>query len=141
MDFFSWSITNPLCDFYVYLINIAKITMINAFTIFWVSMPILNLYGVAHSYFPTSQNPGKYSFPRHDTVPGQIIDGAFIMANLADLGDLHQGGIPQCQTGSHRDLCPINSRGGYVFGEIAEGDLQSLSLSLFYALRGKKTRG
>ena len=76
--------------------------------------------------FTLFQNPCKDSLARHDAVSGLVIDSAFIVALLADLGDFDQNGLAQSNPGSQRERFPVNSGRGDVFSEITKGYIETL---------------
>jgi hypothetical protein len=75
---------------------------------------------IAHADGSTGENFSKHPFFWHDTVAGSVKDGAFLMALFADLGDLHQGGIPQPDLLSDFLGFPDNAGGGDILGKIPE---------------------
>jgi hypothetical protein len=81
---------------------------------------------ITASNFTLFQNPRKYSLTRHDAVASLVIDGAFIVALLADLGDFNHSGLAQSNPGSQRQRFPVNSGRGYVFREITKGYIKTL---------------
>ncbi len=68
-----------------------------------------NLYIVATADFAFLQNPGEDAFARHDAVTGLVIDGAFIVAFLADLGDFDQHIVSEANPCAQRQGFPVNA--------------------------------
>jgi hypothetical protein len=66
--------------------------------------------------------PCKNALARHDAISGQVVDCAFFVAFLADLGDFHQNRFAQPEPGAHRTANPVDSFGCNVFGKISEAD-------------------
>ena len=59
--------------------------------------------------FPALEHSAEYPFKGHDTVPGQIIDSASVVAFIPLLGDLHQRRVSKVNPGAYRDILPFNA--------------------------------
>jgi hypothetical protein len=84
------------------------------------------------------KNPNKYPFPGHDTVAGQSVNGAPVVADLADLGHLDQRFGTYPQAGPYGQGRQIQAFGGKVFGERPGSNLQTQILHLLDALHGQQ---
>ena len=77
-----------------------------------------NLDRIAAANFAALKNTGKDPFSGHDTVPGQIVYGAFVVTFLANLGNFHLCRIPQLQLGTYGYFWPVNAQRGDVLCKI-----------------------
>jgi hypothetical protein len=94
--------------------------------------------GVSRFNRATLKNSNKYPFPGHDTVSGQPINGAPVMTDLADLGNLDQRFRAYPQPGPDGQGRQIQSLGSEVFGEGPGSNLQAQILHLFYAFHSQQ---
>ena len=72
------------------------------------------------------QHPHEDAFARHHAVAGLIVDGAAIVAHLADLGDFDEG-APQLEARAERQAAEVDAPGGDVLGEVARRRRPALS--------------
>ena len=75
--------------------------------------------GIAHRYRAAGNDLEEDALAREDAVARQVVDSAFLVAHLADLGKLEHNLIADLHLGAERQREQVHPLGGDVLGEVA----------------------
>lgn len=94
--------------------------------------------GVALAHHPAAQHPREHALAGHDAVAHGLVDVAFVVAFLADLGDFEERRAAHGQARAHGQQLHGDALGGQVLGEVAGHEGGHLLLHPADALDGQQ---
>lgn len=94
------------------------------------------LDGISGGNVSSSSDAGKDPFSGHDTVSRLMVNGAALMALLADLRDFEKGILSDFEDGSEGEGTEVDATGREVFGEVPRTDIESGGSHLLHAFDG-----